>query len=376
MDSEGVSDENELDFMALRKLAGDYKQLFLEESERLFPDSAYEQLELAVRAVLDSWMSSRAKEYREIHNIKGIRGTAVTVQAMVFGNMGMNSGAGISFTRNPWTGEKALIVDFRFGAQGEDVVSGSRAGTSGIELKTALPAVYRELKGIGEKLEVHFRDMQDIEFTVEDGKLYVLQSRSGKRSPFAALRIAVDLEKEGLNSPHEALEKLEEIDLNSISLQKIKTDKPPLAKGDPASTGVVVGRIVFSSEKAKSYASNNAGQVILVRETPSPDDISGIHASAGYLTASGARTAHAVVVARQMGKVCIVNCRELKLYPEGRKCSIGGKEFQEGEVISLDGISGGIYEGKVEVVSERPVELLEVVELWKEDSGSKLTPEK
>lgn len=367
MEAAGVPDEKELDFMALRKLAEDYKQVFLEESKSPFPDDAHEQLELAVRAVLDSWMSPRAKEYREIRNITGVRGTAVTVQVMVFGNMGMDSGAGIAFTRNPWTGEKSPVIDFRFSAQGEDVVSGSRAGTSGIELKTALPAVYRELTGIGEKLEAYFRDMQDIEFTVEEGKLYILQSRSGKRSPLAALRIAVDLEKEGLNSSREALEKLEGIDLNSISIQKIKADKPPLAKGDPASTGVAVGKIAFSSEQAKSYATDTAGQVILVRETPSPDDIAGIHVSAGFLTARGARTAHAAVVARSLGKICIVNCRELKLYPEGRKCSIGGKEFQEGDVISLDGTSGEIYEGKVEVISEKPVELLQVVDEWKRE---------
>jgi pyruvate,orthophosphate dikinase len=380
MEAAGVPDEKELDFMELRKLAGDYKQLFSEESKRPFPDDAYEQLELAVRAVLDSWMSPRAKEYREIRNIKGIRGTAVTVQAMVFGNMDMDSGAGIAFTRNPWTGEKIPVIDFRFDAQGEDVVSGSRAGTSGIELKTVLPAVYKELEGFGEKLAAYFRDMQDIEFTVEEGKLFILQSRSGKRSPLTALRIAVDLEKEGMISPREALEKLEGIDLNSISMQKIKTGKLPLAKGDSASTGVAVGKIAFSSEKAKSYTTGgdggkgedrrdgwDGGQVILVRETPSPDDISGIHASAGFLTAGGARTAHAAVVARQLGKVCIVNCRELKLYAGGRKCSIGGKEFQEGDVISLDGISGQVYEGKVEVITEKPLEQLQVVETWKNE---------
>lgn len=367
MEAAGVPDEKELDFMALRKLAGEYKQVFFEESRRLFPEDAHEQLELAVRAVLDPWMSTRAKTFREIRNVKGIRGTAVTVQAMVFGNMGMDSGAGIAFTRNPWTGEKLPVIDFRFGAQGEEVVSGSRAGTSEIKLKTALPAVYRELERIEEKLEAYFRDMQDIEFTVEQRKLYILQSRSGNRSPLAALRIAVDLEKEGLISQIEALEKLEGIDLNSISVQKIRTDKPPLAKGDSASTGVAVGKIAFSSEKARDYASNTEEAIILVRETPSPDDISGIHVSAGFLTASGARTAHAAVVARQLGKVCIVNCRDLKLYSGERKFSIGKKEFQEGDIISLDGASGEIYEGSVEVISERPVKLLEIVQAWKQE---------
>lgn len=365
MEAAGVPDEKELDFMALRKLAGEYKQVFFEESRRPFPEDSHEQLELAVRAVLDSWMSTRAKAFREIRNVKGIRGTAVTVQAMVFGNMGMDSGAGIAFTRNPWTGEKLPVIDFRFGGQGEEVVSGSRAGTSEIKLKTALPAVYRELEGIEEKLEIYFRDMQDIEFTVEQRKLYILQSRSGNRSPLAALRIAVDLEKEGLISQIEALEKLEGIDLNSISVQKIRTDKSPLAKGDSASTGVAVGKIAFSSEKARDYASNTEEAIILVRETPSPDDISGLHVSAGFLTASGVRTAHAAVVARQLGKVCVVNCRDLKLYPGGRKCSIGEKEFQEGDIISLDGASGKIYEGSVEVISEKPVKLLEVVKEWK-----------
>lgn len=367
IEAAGVLEERELDYMELRELAGDYERLFFEESRRPFPEDTYEQLELAVRAVLDSWMGPRAMKYREIHNIEGIRGTAVTVQAMVFGNMSMDSGAGIYFTRNPWIGEKLPVIDFRFEAQGEDVVSGSRAETSGIELKTSLPDVYKKLEEIGDKLESHFKDMQDIEFTVEEGKLYILQSRSGKRSPLAALRIAVALEKEGLISSFEAIKKLEGIDPNSISVQKIRTDKLPLAKGDSASTGVAVGRIAFISEKAKSYASDTTKTVILVRETPSPEDISGIHVSAGFLTARGARTAHAAVVARQMGKVCIVNCQDLKLYPMDRKCRIGEKEFHEGDIISLDGASGEIYEGDVEVISERPVKLLEIVQAWKQE---------
>ncbi|OEU42850.1 hypothetical protein BGV40_07380 [Methanosarcina sp. Ant1] len=368
IEAAGVPEEKELDYMELRKLAGDYERLFFEERGRPFPEDAQEQLELAVRAVLDSWMGPRAREFREINNIKGVRGTAVTVQTMVFGNMGMNSGAGIYFTRSPWTGEKLPVVDFRFEAQGEDVVSGSRAGTPGIELKTALTVVYKELEGTGDKLEAHFRDMQDIEFTVEEGKLNILQSRNGKRSPMAALRIAVDLVKEGLISPEEALKKLEGVDLDSISVQKIRTNKLPLAKGDSASSGVAVGKIAFSSERAKSYAHERTE--ILVREIPSPDDLPGIHASAGLLTSRGARTAHAAVVARQMGKVCIVNCRELKIDPIGRKCSIGGKEFMEGDAISLEGISGEVYEGEVEVTFEKPVELLKVVDVWKRETAA------
>ena len=363
IDAAGVLEEKELDYMELRELAAKYERFFFDESGRPFPENTYEQLELAVKAVLDSWMSPRAKEFREIHNIKGARGTAVTIQAMVFGNMDLKSGSGIAFTRNPWTGEKLPVIDFRIEAQGEDLASGSRAGTLGFELETAFPVVYKKLEGIGNELEAHFKDMQDIEFTVEEGKLYILQSRNGKRSPMAALRIAVDLAEEGLISTDEALRKLEGIDLNSISVQKIMTGKPILAKGDSASGGVAIGKIAFSSERAKSYALGES--VILVREFPSPDDLQGIHASAGLLASSGARTAHAAVIARQMGKVCIVNCRELKLDPAGRKCNIGGKEFIEGDVISLDGTSGEVYEGKIEVKFEKPVELLKVVDAWK-----------
>ena len=363
IDAAGVPEEKELDYMELRKLAENYEQFFFDESEKPFPEDAYEQLDLAVRAVLDSWMSPKATEFRKIHSVKGVRGTAVIIQAMVFGNMDLKSGSGIAFTRNPWTGEKLPVLDFRFEAQGEDLASGSRAGTLGFELKTALPIVYKEFEGIGHELEAHFRDMQDIEFTVEEGKLYILQSRDGKRSPMAALKIAVDLVDEGLISSDEALLKLEGIDLNSISVQRIRTDKTSLAKGDSASGGVAIGKITFSSERAKSHVSGE--NVILVREIPSPDDLPGIQASKGLLTSSGARTAHAAVIARQMGKVCIVNCRELKLDPGGTKCTIGGKEFMEGDLISLDGTSGEIYEGKVEVTFEKPVELLEVVDVWK-----------
>jgi len=362
-DAAGVEEEKELDYMELRELATKYERFFFDESGRPFPEEAYEQLELAVRSVLDSWMSPKAKEFREIHNIKDARGTAVTIQAMVFGNMDLKSGSGIVFTRNPWTGDKLPVIDFRLEAQGEDLASGSRAGTLGFELETAFPVVYKKLEGIGKELEAHFRDMQDIEFTVEEGKLYILQSRNGKRSPMAALRIAVDLVEEGLISTDEALRKLGGIDLNSISVQKIRTDKPILAEGDSASSGVAIGKIAFSSERAKSYAPGDV--VILVLEILSPDDLLGIHASAGLLASSGARTSHAAVIARQMGKVCIVNCRELKLDPGGRKCNIGGKEFMEGDVISLDGTSGEVYEGKVEVTFEKPVELLEVVDAWK-----------
>ena len=369
LDAQEVPDEVELDFCGLRELSAEYEKVFQDASGKTFPSDPYEQLELAVKAVLDSWMSPRAREYRRINRIKNKGGTAVTVQAMVFGNMGMNSGAGIAFTRNPWTGENAPVIDFKFGAQGEDVVSGSQAASYGIEMKTAIPGVFRELESIGKKLEAHFRDMQDLEFTVKTGRLYLLQNRSGKRSPLAALRIAVDLWKEGILTTLGAVKQLEEVDIDSVCVQEIRAEKAPLARGDSASGGVASGRIALGIERARAYAEE--GPAILVRETPSPDDIPGIHAASGLLTSRGARTAHAAVVARQMGKVCIVNCRALKIKAEARRCIIGEKEFREGDIISLDGASGTVYEGKVEVNYEKPVELLGVVETWKKEIAEK-----
>ncbi|MDK2830272.1 MAG: pyruvate, orthophosphate dikinase [Methanolobus sp.] len=363
MEKEGISEDNELDFISLKVLVRNYERVFQNLSGQKFPEDIYEQLDLVVRTVLDSWMGPKAQEFRKMESIENARGTAVTVQTMVFGNRDLHSGSGIAFTRNPWSGEDNFVTDFKFGVQGEDLVSGYRAGTKKIDMMDVLPDVYKDLVRFGKTLERHYMNMQDIEFTVQDEKLYILQSRDGKRSPLAALRIAVDMYRQGLLDSENALKQLKSVDLDNIVVQELISTSKPLGKGDSASLGVTTGMMAFSSEKAESFSKK--GNVILVREMPSPDDIKGIKVSSGYLTARGARTAHASVVARQMGKVCIVNCADIHIDPDIGKCTIGNREFAEGEVISIDGNTGYVYEGEVEVRSERPLELLSVIDKWK-----------
>ncbi|WP_406656949.1 PEP/pyruvate-binding domain-containing protein [Methanolobus sp. ZRKC2] len=367
MEKEGLSEESELDFVSMKYLSRDYEHIFHNLSGRKFPEDSYEQLELAVAAVLESWMGPKAQEYRKIETNVKARGTAVTIQAMVFGNRGMHSGSGIAFTRNPWSGENKFLTDFKFGVQGEDVVSGYQGSTTKINMIEVLPDVYADLVKFGKLLEGHYRNMQDIEFTVQEGKLYILQSRNGKRAPFAALRIAVDMYEERLLDPESALDQLDGIDLDAIITQEIISKDMAIGKGDSASTGITSGMIVLSNDKAENLS--DEGMLIFVRDMPSPEDIKGIKASNGYLTARGARTSHAAVVARQMGKVCIVNCTDLHINSNSEKCCIGKKEFIEGDIISIDGNSGYVYEGEVEVRTEKPLELLSRIEEWKRLSG-------
>ncbi len=359
MKRERVPDETELDSGSLKLLAEEYERIFLAGGSRLTED-VYQQLELAVVSVLRSWMNPRAEAFRNMNLVHDVRGTAVTVQAMVFGNMGSRSGSGVAFTRNPWSGENKPLIDFKFGAQGEDVVSGERSAPTK-ELQETMPNIHHELNAAGRKIESHFKDMQDIEFTVQEGKLYILQTREGKRTPLAALRIAVELCQEGIISPHEALERLREVDVESIRIQKLITRDAPLARGISASGGVASGRIAFTGETAKWFSAEGA---ILVKEMVTPDDIPGITACEGILTARGARTSHAAIVAIQMGKVCIVNCPALELDIPNRRCRLGGRGFSEGDVITLDGDSGSVYPGKVEVSYERPLALIDIVKGW------------
>ncbi len=363
MKREGVLDEVELESSSLKRLAWEYERIFLAGGRKL-PEDVYEQLELAAVAVLRSWMNPRAQAFRRMNLVRNVRGTAVTVQAMVYGNIGPRSGAGVAFTRNPWTGENELLLDFKFGAQGEDVVSGAQSAVTQKELLETMPQVDQELHVVGRKIESHFKDMQDIEFTVQEGKLYILQSRNGKRTPLAALRIAVELCQEGILTPQEALESLREVDIESISIQKVISHDSPLAAGISASSGVAFGRIAFTDEVAERFSVD--GPVILVREMVTPDDIQGITICSGILTARGARTSHAAVVARQMGKVCIVNCTDLEIDILNHKCRLGGRELSEGDAITLDGNAGLVYldHGKVEVVHEKPLALINVVKSW------------
>ncbi len=361
MDREGVPDEAELDTTSLRDLAFQYERLFADAGTP-FPANVPTQLLACTEAVLRSWRSPRAEAFRRLQLADDARGTAVTVQAMVFGNLDAASGAGVAFTRNPWSGESELTLDFRFGAQGEEVVSGEQTGLDQVNFARVLPAQSASLRTIGILLERHYRDMQDIEFTIQAGELFILQSRDGKRTPLATLRIAVDLVDEGVLDEIEAGQQLAGLDIEAIRVRRVATAAEPIANGTPASGGVASGTIAFSAERAEQDALETP--VILIRPTASPDDIEGIRAAAGLLVSRGGRTSHAAVVARQLGKVCVVNCNALVIDLGRHRCEIGGAEFREGDVISIDGDTGAVYRGTVEVKEERPDVLIKAVKTW------------
>ncbi len=362
LESEGVPDPVELDSLTLRKLANEFEELFGDLAGSRFPSNPGEQLKLATSAVLRSARGPRVEAFLKAEMLESMPSTAVTVQAMVFGNRGMDSGAGVVFTRNPASGFREMMVDFKFGAQGEDVVSG-RATGSAVEFGRAMPEVAGELERVCRRLERDYGDMQDIEFTVQEGKLFILQSRTGKRAPLAALQIAVDTVAEGLLTPGQGLALLSDVDLDGIVLSRVDSNDEPLGRGESASTGVAAGRVALSNESAEAYAVQ--GPVILLRDSLSPDDLPGVIAAAGVLAARGARTSHAAVVARQMGKVCIVNCRDLKLDGAAAKCRIGSRDVAEGDAITLDGNTGAVYWGEIGMVEERPMDLLATVQSWR-----------
>ena len=361
LNGEGVPDAIELDSGSLRKLATEYEELFADLAGHRFPADVSEQLRLATSAVLASARGPRVEAFLKAEMLESAPSTAVIVQTMVFGNRGMNSGAGVAFTRDPSTGANEMMVDFKFGVQGEDVVSGEASGSMS-EFKQGMPKMFRELERVCRRLERDSKDMQDIEFTVQEGRLYILQTRAGKRAPLAALRIAVEMVAEGLLTPAAGLIQLGEIDPETVVMRRVDSHEEPLGFGEPASAGVASGRVALTREKAETYALD--GPAILVRNTLSPDDLPGVTASAGVLAARGARTSHAAVVARQMGKVCIVNCPDLLVGTAEGTCRFGRREIAEGDVITLDGNSGAIYAGTVDVVEEEPTELIETVRGW------------
>jgi len=362
MNREGISDERELDYQSLRSLCRLYEQEYILPEHQACLTDARQQLVECTTAVLHSFTSPRASDFFRTFPSAKVRGTAVTVQVMVFGNMGVSSGSGVAFTRNPWTGSQDVLIDFRFGGQGEDVVSGDREAMMQDELAQAMPDIYNDLIRISRQLERHNSDMQDLEFTVQEGKLFLLQTRSGKRAPYAALKIAVDLCNEGVISQDRALELLEGIDIEAINIQTLVSTDIPIGRGISASGGVAYGTIALTPERAENDA--ESGPVILVRQTASPDDIAGIDMCSGLLTAIGARTSHAAVVARQMGKVCIVHCTDLVLDPSLHRCMIGKAALREGDLISIDGNTGSVYQGQVTVRTEQPLDLIAAVRQW------------
>ena len=365
----GVAGARDLDFESLGKLLAENLELFADVAGTPFPQDPREQLEAATVAVFDSWRSARAREYRRLHAIDDAMGTAVTVQRMVFGNAGGTSGSGVGFTRDPATGENRLYLDFLFNAQGEDVVSGRHPVTDTARLPVALPEVAQRLEELRHALEATFGDAQEFEYTVQDGRLYLLQSRTAKRTPWAALRIAVEQVREGLATPAQALARLDGIDLAAIERRRVADEgEAPLAHAEPASIGLAVGAIALDAKACERLAARGE-PAILVRTDTSTDDIAGIATAAGVLTARGGRTSHAAVVARQMGKVCLVGCAALRVDEKARVIMLGTRTLREGETICLDAERGRVLEGEPEVVVERPEGLLSEVARWRADAA-------
>ncbi|NLC69623.1 MAG: pyruvate, phosphate dikinase, partial [Clostridiaceae bacterium] len=339
----------------LKEVIGKYKELFKEEKGFDFPQDPKVQLMEAVKAVFRSWDNPRAIVYRRLNDIPSDWGTAVNVQEMVFGNMGNDSGTGVAFTRNPATGEKKLYGEFLMNAQGEDVVAGIRTPEPIDLLKEINPAVYDQFTKIADLLEKHYKDMQDMEFTIERGKLYMLQTRNGKRTAAAALRIAVDLVNEGMITKEEALMKVDPKQLDVVLHPNFEPGAlkkaVPIAKGLPASPGAVTGKIYFSADGAVNAYNSGEKQVLLVRIETSPEDIEGMNVAQGILTGRGGMTSHAAVVARGMGKCCIAGCSDIKINT-GDKYFVDskGNKYAEGDWISLDGSTGNVYAGKLPTV--------------------------
>jgi pyruvate,orthophosphate dikinase len=367
--NKGLKDVRELSAEDLKSLSRAYLKIFEEYVHAPFPQQPLVQLMGAIGAVFRSWDSPRAIEYRRLHDIRDLIGTAVIIQAMVFGNMGATSGSGVAFTRDPATGEDSLYIDFMFNSQGEDIVSGRHTVRNTEKLRQIMPRVYREIQNIKSRLQIEFKDMQDFEFTVQEGKLYILQSRAGKRTSWAAVQIAVDLVNEGLIDFVTALERVEKYDLNKITRTRLSSPSnlKVLCKGISANHGVAVGKIVLDSEIATNNASHGE-PLILVRHDISTDDIAGIAVCSGLVTNQGGRTSHAAVIARQMDKVCIVGCRAISIDLKERSCIINKNILHEGDYATIDGNTGSVYGGKVSLITERPSGIIEEIERWKKIS--------
>jgi pyruvate,orthophosphate dikinase len=344
----------QLDFRALRDLARTYLALYNDYTGHDFPQDPFEQLVAATGAVFASWMSDKAVEYRRLNRLTDELGTAVTVQRMVFGNSGGNSGAGVGFTRDPSSGENRPYLDWLTQAQGEDIVSGRRRVTAEIDVPNWL---MQKLASVSESLEKSFQDAQEFEFTVENGELFMLQTRTAKRTSLAALRMAVEMADSGLITPEEALGRLSAMDIDSITIRRVNATTPPLGQAIPAGTGVAQGPAAFTVKSAQAFA-ERATPAILVRNEVATNDIAGIAVVSGVLTATGGRTSHAAVVARQMGKVCLVGCADLVIDEKARRARLGEAVIREGDPLCLDGDAGTVYADSPTITSERPEALI------------------
>ncbi len=348
----GAKHDTDLDLLALKDIVNRFKELVKKESGRNFPSDPFEQLKMAIDAVFDSWHGARCVTYRKLNNIPDNLGTAANVVAMVFGNMGNSSGTGVAFTRNPSTGERAFFGEFLLNAQGEDVVAGIRTPVPIAELKRNIPKAYKDLVNIYKKLEKHYKDMQDIEFTIQEGRLYMLQTRTGKRTARAAVTIAVDMVKEGLIDKKTGIMRISPDQIDQLLHPMIdpKTKVNRIAKGLPASPGAAVGKVVFTAEEAEKMASQGE-KAILVRTETSPEDIGGMHAAQGILTSRGGMTSHAAVVARGMGKCCVAGCGEINVSEKEKHFTANNSiVVKEGDYITLNGSTGEVILGKVDLV--------------------------
>ena len=363
----GVTYDVDLTADDLRELAGQFKREYKEKIGQDFPDDPKEQLMGAVKAVFRSWDNPRANVYRRDNDIPYSWGTAVNVQSMAFGNMGDDCGTGVAFTRDPATGEKKLMGEFLINAQGEDVVAGVRTPMPIAKMEEEFPEAFAQFKEVCRKLEDHYRDMQDMEFTVENKKLYMLQTRSGKRTAQAALKIACDLVDEGMRTEEEAVAMIDPRNLDTLLHPQFDTAKlkeaVPVGKGLGASPGAACGKIVFSAEDAETQ--NARGEkVVLVRLETSPEDITGMKAAQGILTVRGGMTSHAAVVARGMGACCVSGCGDINMDEENKKFILAGKEYHEGDEISIDGTTGNIYDGIIPTVDASIVGEFERIMIW------------
>ena len=349
-EKKGVHNDTDLDSEDLKVLVEMYKKVYFEEKHEEFPQDPMKQLELAIKAVFESWNNPRAMIYRKLNDIPHDLGTAVNVQSMVFGNMGDKSGTGVAFTRNPADGENKLFGEFLINAQGEDVVAGIRTPNEISELKDIMPEVYSQFVDATKKLEHHYKDMQDIEFTIENERLFLLQTRAGKRTAHAAINVAVDLVDENLISKEEAIMRIEpnQLDqlLHPMFEPKALADAQIIAKGLPASPGAASGKIYFHADDVVA-AKARGEKTILVRQETSPEDIEGMVAAEGILTARGGMTSHAAVVARGMGKCCVAGCSEIRVDETSKIIKVKNEIIKEGEFISLDGSAGTVYRGEI-----------------------------
>ncbi len=346
--------DNDLNAAQLKELVGEYKKVYQRHVKKSFPSNAKDQLMAAVNAVFGSWNIPRAVTYRRINKITGLLGTAVNVQSMVFGNMGDTSGTGVAFTRNPSTGDKEFFGEFLINAQGEDVVAGIRTPEPISDLKKEWPSIYKELNDIRNKLERHYKDMQDVEFTIQEGKLFMLQTRTGKRTGLAAVKLAVDMVKEKMITPKEALMRIEGDQLNQLLFPifdiKAMAKTKKIAKGLPAGPGAASGQVVFTADAAVAWKQKGK-KVILLRQETSPEDVAGMAAAEGILTSTGGMTSHAAVVARGWGKCCIAGCSALNINYAKKQTTVSNIVIKEGDWLSLDGSTGEVMLGHIKTSS-------------------------